>query len=100
MAQRTREIGLRIALGASQAPVRMMVFQRVGRMTIIGAVIGLMLGIGFGRIAQSMLYQLKGSDPLVFCGATIILVLISLIAGLLPARRASKIDPIQALRYE
>jgi predicted permease len=100
VAQRTSEIGLRIALGASQTQVRAMVLRRVGGMTIVGAAIGLVFGIGFGRIAQSMLYQIKGSDPLVFCGATLILVLISLIAGLLPARRASKIDPLQAMRYE
>jgi predicted permease len=98
--QRTREIGLRIALGASQAQVRRMVLCQTGMMTLIGGVIGLALGIGFGRIAQSMLYELNGSDPLLLCGSAVALVLIALSAGYLPARVASKIDPMQALRYD
>ena len=100
VAQRTREIGLRIALGASQAQVRAMVLRQVGMMTLIGSVMGLVLAIGFGRIAQSMLYQLKGSDSAVLCGSAVTLALVALIAGYIPAYRAARIDPMTALRYE
>jgi predicted permease len=100
VAQRTREIGLRIALGASEAQVRAMVFQKVGIMTLIGCLTGLLFGVAIGRIAGFMLYQLQGSDPVVFGGSTIIMMLVALIAGFIPAYRASRIDPMQALRYE
>ncbi len=100
VAQRTREIGLRMALGATQSQVREMVLRQVGAITIIGGVIGLSLGMAFGHIAQSMLFQLKGSDPAVFCGSAIALTFIALVSGFIPAYRASKIDPMQALRYQ
>jgi predicted permease len=100
VAQRTREIGLRMALGASQKQVRTMVLRQVGIMALIGCAVGLVLGIGFGRIVESMLFQLQGSDPVVLCGAVAILALVALIAGFIPAYRASRIDPMQALRYE
>jgi len=100
VARRTREIGLRIALGASRAQVRAMVLRQVGIITLIGSVIGLALGIGLGRISQSMLYQLKGWDPVVLCGSFVTLALVALIAGFIPAYRAARIDPMQAVRYE
>ncbi len=100
MALRTREIGLRMALGASPAQVRSMVFRKVGMMIFVGSAIGLALAIAFGRVASVMLYQLQGSDPAVLCSATVVLALVGLIAGFIPAYRASKIDPMQALRYE
>jgi predicted permease len=100
VAQRTREIGLRIALGASEAQVRGMVLYKVGIMTLIGVAIGLFLGISIGRTIAFMLYQLQGSDPVVLFSSAIILALVALIAGFIPAYRASKIDPMQALRYE
>jgi ABC-type antimicrobial peptide transport system permease subunit len=100
VALRTREIGLRIALGASQAQMRAMVLRQVGMMALIGSMLGLVLGIIFGRIAESMLYQLRGFDPIVLCFSAVTLTLVALIAGFIPAHRASKIDPMQALRYE
>jgi predicted permease len=100
VAQRTREIGLRIALGASEAQVRGMVLYKVGIMTLVGVVIGLLLGISIGRTIAFMLYQIQGSDPAVLCSSVIILALVALIAGFIPAYRASKIEPMQALRYE
>jgi predicted permease len=100
VAQRTREIGLRIALGASEAQVRAMVLCKVGIMTLIGIAIGLFFGISIGRIAGFMLYQLQGSDPAVVGISIVISVLVSLAAGFIPAYRASKIEPMQALRYE
>jgi predicted permease len=100
VAQRTREFGLRIALGASQEQIRTMVLRQVGKMTLLGSSIGILLGVGFGRIAQSMLCQLKGYDSVVLCSSIVTLALVALIAGFIPAFRASKIEPMQALRYE
>jgi predicted permease len=100
VAQRTREIGLRIALGASEAQVCAMVLYKVGIITLIGVAIGLFFGISIGRIIGFMLYQLQGSDPVVICSSIAILALVALVAGFIPAYRASKTDPMQALRYE
>jgi predicted permease len=100
VALRTREFGLRLALGASRQQVRSSVLRQVGKMMLVGCLIGMLLGIGFGRIAQSMLYRLKGYDSAVLCCSVAALALVALIAGFVPAYRASKIDPMQALRYE
>jgi predicted permease len=98
--QRTREIGLRMALGAAPGRVRLMVMRQVGIMTVVGAVIGLVAAVWAGRAAQSMLYQLKGSDPAVLTMAAVVLAVVALAAGLIPAHRASRIDPMHALRWE
>ena len=95
--QRTREMGLRIALGASPAQVRAIVFRQVGLMTIIGSAIGLVLALALGRLAESWLYYLDGSDPVVLCASAVVLGSIALTAGFIPALRASRLDPIQAL---
>jgi predicted permease len=100
VAQRTREFGLRMALGADGASVRGLVMGQVIKMAIVGGVIGMALAIAVGRAAKSLLFEMTGYDPLVLTGATIALALVALGAGLLPAMRASKIDPMTALRYE
>jgi predicted permease len=100
VAQRTREIGLRMALGAAPERVRGMVLRQVAWMTLIGGIIGLGTAAWLGRVAESMLYQMTGSDPLVLVGSASALSLVALIAGFIPAHRASKIDPMLALRYE
>jgi predicted permease len=100
VAQRTREFGLRMALGADGAAVRSMVMKQVGKMAAIGGAAGLIVAIGVGTLAQSMLFELQGHDPLVLSGATIALGIVALGAGFIPALRASKIDPMHALRYE
>ena len=100
VAQRTREIGLRMALGAAPSRVRRMVLKQVGIMTVIGGVIGLVAAYFMGRAAQSLLYQLQGHDPSVLIGSAVVLTLVALVAGLIPAHRASQIDPMRALRYE
>jgi predicted permease len=100
VAQRTREIGVRMALGADGSRVRLMVLRQVGLMTLIGGVIGIAGAVGLGKGAQSLLYQLEGYDPFVFATAAVLLALVSLGAGFLPALRASRIDPMTALRYE
>ena len=98
--QRTREIGLRMALGADGSRVRGMVLKQVGWMTAIGAVLGLAAAVGLGQLAQSLLFELQGHDPMVLSIAAAVLVLVALGAGLIPALRASRIDPMLALRYE
>jgi len=98
--QRTREIGVRMALGASGANVRTMVLRQVVVMLAVGAVIGIAGAMGMAKGAQSILFQLSGADPVVMAAAVVALSLVSLGAGYVPALRASKIDPMQALRYE
>jgi predicted lysophospholipase L1 biosynthesis ABC-type transport system permease subunit len=100
VAQRTREIGLRMALGAGRENVRGMVLKQVGRMILIGGGIGIVAAIGVGRAAQSLLYGLDGLDVPVVGIVTVLLALVAFGAGYIPAMRASRVDPMQALRYE
>src|SRR5688572_15244335 len=100
VAQRTREFGLRMALGADGGTVRGMVMKQVAKMAVIGGVIGMVVAIGVGRLAQSILFELQGHDPMVLTLSTIALGIVALGAGFIPAWRASKIDPMNALRYE
>jgi predicted permease len=100
VAQRTREIGLRMALGADGSRVRSMVLRQVAWMMLIGGVIGIIAAIGLGRAAGSLLFGLEGHDPMVVSSSAILLTVVALGAGYLPALRASRVDPMQALRYE
>jgi putative ABC transport system permease protein len=99
VAQRTREIGLRMALGADATSIGGMVFRQVGRMTIAGTVIGLVAAIGLGYVARSLLFGLDAYEPTVFAAAVAILGLVAAAAGLIPAIRAARIDPMCALRH-
>ena len=100
VAQRTREIGVRMALGANAGRVRAMVMRQVGGMMLVGGVIGIAAAVGLGKAAQSLLFELKGHDPMVFALAIVVLMLVALGAGFVPAQRAANVDPMQALRYE
>jgi putative ABC transport system permease protein len=100
VAQRTREIGVRMALGADAARVRLMVMRQVGTMIAVGLAVGIAGAVGLGRAASSLLFGLKGHDPIVFALAVLMLVLVALSAGYLPALRASRVHPMQALRYD
>ncbi|MEO8452018.1 MAG: ABC transporter permease [Gemmatimonadota bacterium] len=98
--QRTREIGLRMALGADSGRVLGMVLRQVGWMTVVGGTIGTVAAFAIGRSAQSLLYGLQGHDLAAFVGAGIILALVALSAGYVPALRASRVHPMVALRGE
>ena len=87
--QRTREIGVRMALGADAGRVRGMVLGQVGRMALVGGVIGTAVAIAAGRAARSMLFGLVGHDPIAIGGAAVVLGVVAFSAGYLPARRAS-----------
>jgi len=100
VAQRTREIGVRMALGAGEGRVRGMVLGQVGRMAAVGGVVGLVTAYFLGRGAQALLFEVEGTDPWVLAGVALVLVGVALAAGYLPARRASRVDPMEALRYE
>lgn len=100
VAQRTREIGVRMALGADAGSVQGLVLRQVAVLTAIGGVVGVAAAVGLGRFARSLLYQLGGHDPVVFSLAVALLALVALTAGFLPARRASQVDPMHALRYD
>ena len=100
VAQRTREIGVRMALGANGGRVRGMVLMQVGRMALIGAAIGVAGALGIGKAAQSLLYELDGHDPMVIALSVVALAAVAFSAGFIPALRASRIDPMHALRYE
>jgi predicted permease len=100
VSQRTREIGVRMALGAGQWQVKGLVLRQVGLLTVIGSVIGVAAAFGLGQAARSMLFGLEGNDPIVFTLAVILLVAVAFVAGYMPARRAAQVDPISALRYD
>ena len=98
--QRTREIGVRMALGADSGRVRALVLRQVGVMLAIGGVVGVAGALGLGRAARSLLYQLEGHDPVAFAVAIVLLACVALAAGVVPARRAALVDPMLALRYD
>jgi ABC-type antimicrobial peptide transport system permease subunit len=100
VAQRTRELGLRQALGATPRRLRGMVLRQVGWMALIGGVTGLAFAMLLGRAAEAVLFGLSGYDPAVLFAAMTVLGAVVLAAGYVPARRASNIDPLEALRYE
>lgn len=100
VAQRTREFGLRMALGADPGRVRRLVLLQVGWMALAGSVIGVGAALGAGHIAASQLFEMSGSDPAILGSATALISVVAFAAGFVPAWRASRLDPMKALRYE
>jgi len=98
--RRTREIGIRMALGATSGTVSWLVLREVLILAVIGLAVGLPAAYGFGKVAESLLFGVKSGDLLVFIGAPLILATSTLLGGYLPARKASQTDPMKALRYE
>jgi predicted permease len=100
VAQRTNEIGIRMALGAQGRSVLWLVLREALLLVGIGLFVGVLASLTLTRTAASLLYELKPNDPLTIVGATLLLAFVALVAGYLPAKRASKVDPLVALRYE
>jgi putative ABC transport system permease protein len=98
--QRTREIGVRMALGADTAKVGRMIVNDVSRLVGIGVLLGLPLAYGLSRLVNSMLYGVKAFEFVTVGSALLVMVLVALAAAYLPARRATRVDPLVALRYE
>ena len=98
--QRTREIGIRVALGAQRRDIMRIVLRQGIRATLVGLAIGVIAGLGLTRLLSSLLYGVTPRDWLTFSGVTILLLVVALAACAIPARRAMRVDPIVALRYE
>jgi putative ABC transport system permease protein len=100
VSRRRREIGIRMALGAAAAGVVRMILSRMMVLVVLGVALGAMLSVWAAQFVESLLYGLEPRDPVTFGGAALILVLVAALAAWLPARRASRIDPVTVLRYE
>jgi ABC-type antimicrobial peptide transport system permease subunit len=100
VAQRSREIGLRVALGAPTSRIRGMVLRQVTRMAVIGVILGAAAAWLLGRAAQSLLFGVEAGDPLMLTAAAVVVAAVALGAASIPARRASHVDPMSVLRYE
>ena len=100
VAQRTRELGLRMALGADAARLRAMVLGQIGRMALTGGVIGFVAALAVDRVLRSVLYEIDSPPPAVIAAAVAGLAAVVLTAGFVPVHRASRIDPMAALRHK
>lgn len=100
VAQRTREIGIRAALGATRTDLLLMVFGQSAKLAMFGIVIGLALALAAGRLLAALLFAVSPTDTLVLAGATGVLLFVALMSAVLPARRAATVDPIVALRAD
>jgi len=100
VARRTRDIGIRMALGAAPGNVRWQVLRETLLLVLIGIAVGVPAALGVARLVRSMLFGLGLVDPIVIVSSAALLALVAALAGFLPARRASRVDPMIALRYE
>ena len=97
---RTREIGIRLALGAERRDVMKLVVRQGMRLSLVGVVIGLTAALGVSRVLSSLLYGIRPTDPITYISVAVVLTSVTLLASYIPARRATKVDPLVALRYE
>jgi len=100
VAQRTREFGVRVAMGARQSDILSLILRESGRLTLFGTAVGLVLAAVSTRIVANQMYRVSPLDPLTFCGVGLVLMAVAFAASYIPAWRAAKVDPIVALRYE
>ncbi len=100
VSRRTNEIGVRLALGASRRDVLVMILREASSLAALGAVIGVVTAALLSRYVRTMLFGVTPGDPATFVGAVVAMMLVALLAGWIPARRASRLDPMAALRHE
>ena len=100
VSQRSREIGVRIALGAERNSVLRMVLAEGGKLVLLGSVIGLGIGFLLSRFTSSLVVGVGPNDPVTFIGVPLVLLATALLANFIPAHRATRIDPMEALRAE
>ena len=100
VAQRTHEIGIRIALGAEQKDILKLIVGQGLVLIAIGVGLGLAMALAATRVLKSLLFGVSATDPLTFTVVLVVLIAVALLACYLPARRATKVDPLEALRYE
>jgi putative ABC transport system permease protein len=100
VSKRTHEIGIRVALGARRTAVLTMVMKQGLRLTLIGTAFGIIGSLLATRFLSSFLFDVKPTDPLTFIAVCVVLMIVSISATYVPARRATKVDPMVALRYE
>jgi ABC-type antimicrobial peptide transport system permease subunit len=100
VSQQTREIGVRVALGATSQGIIAQILTRGLRLAVIGVGIGLLIALGLARFIAGMLYEVSAADPVTFVLVPVLLLIIAVLACYVPARRATRVDPIVALRAE
>jgi putative ABC transport system permease protein len=98
--ERTREIGIRMAIGARAGDVLAMIVRRGVALAGIGAAVGLVASLALSRLLESLLYGVSSTDPASFAAVAVFLLAVAALASYIPARRASRVDPAEALRYE
>ena len=100
ISQRTREIGVRMALGARAQDVLKLILKQGGRLILWGVAVGSIVGFGLTHFMGRLLFEVKPTDPLTFVSMPVLLAIVALLACYIPARRAARVDPMVALRYE